>query len=166
MKNNLLIVCQSEKLGNKICAVLSEKTGFMVLNIEDYIQYELYNKQEMENLFGTDYYKEKELNLIQKLEDFENCIISVSPKIFLNENYTNIFKNLANTIFIKTTQNYLENEASQEMDAQIQKSLLVRNITIEEIDLLLEKYCSKTILYPLNVFVNEEINQLTTDLLK
>lgn len=158
--DKILIVCQSDNLSKKICFKLSEKFNFMVLNIDDYIKYELYNKEDIENILGIDYYKSKEVKIVSNISSFENCIIEVSPKTFLQDRFNEVIKNMAHTIYIKVTKEYLENEINLESDLQIKNVLKINLIPYKEVNELLQKNVNETILYSKNELDENEINKV------
>lgn len=155
--NKILIVCQSEKLSSKLCYALSEKLNYMVLNVNDYLKYELYNKEDIENILGMEYYKNKEVKIISNLISFENCIIEVTPKMFLQERFNSILTKIGKTVFIKISKTYIENEIKLENDQQI-KNILNMNLTVfNEIQHSLENVANQTILYNENKLDEKEI---------
>lgn len=155
--NKILIVCQSEKLSKKLCYALSEKLSFMVLNLNDYLKYELYNKEDIENILGIDYYKSKEVKIISNIISFENCIIEVTPKVFLQDRFNTILKKVEKSVFVKVPKVYIENEINFEADQQIKDVLNINLAIFDEIQYLLENETKQTILYNKDKLDEKEI---------
>lgn len=84
MKKKILLLSLSEKIGSKIGATLADNLGLYFLSVDDYIEYSLFDANEMLVRCGESYYLQQEKKALEECLDFENTIYYCSYEVFIN----------------------------------------------------------------------------------
>lgn len=84
MKKKILLLSLSEKIGSKIGRALANNLGLYFLSVDEYIEYSLFDTNEMLIRCGESYYLQQEKKALQECLDFENTIYFCSYEVFIN----------------------------------------------------------------------------------
>lgn len=131
------VKCLTEKLSNLL--------GLYFLDIHDYIEYDLANKEDMIKNCGLDYYLSQEKKLVFSCFTFENMLLNIRYNqlySYLNENRSPTHNIL---LYLQTNEKNLSKKALKEQD--INSDLIGNIITFENRDSFLTKNCDLIVHY-------------------
>ena len=80
--NKIMLVSLCDKWTSQVAYVLSQKLGMMFCDIKDLLEYDLSEKQAMEDLCSPEYVKKREKAVIKRYLSFENVVSSVESDVF------------------------------------------------------------------------------------
>lgn len=106
MGKKYLIISLSTQYGKKISEKVANQLGLYFLNIDEYVQYSLFDSENMIEVCGKDYYLQKESGAIKSCLEFENVLFNCSYDIFSNNE--KIFLKKVEIIYLALTKNELK----------------------------------------------------------
>lgn len=100
MIDNVVIIGLNYEYNIEIAQSIADSFGLYFLNCDEYINYQLQNRKDMEELCGVEYLRTQENKAVKSCSEFENSIITIPSHYFLRDNqYTNFSHSLI--IYIK-----------------------------------------------------------------
>lgn len=153
----------------KISLLLAEKLGYYYLNIEDLIDYSLFDKEKMADICGIDYMKTEERKVINSINSYERIVVSMNYETF-SSNLENINKN-NKIIYLNIEKKQLEAEfnrlkksAEKLKSVSSKKSTIISNLSMalivfEERDKFLKKNCDIEAKYVISN-IEETVNSI------
>ncbi len=108
--NKIVIVSLCDLLTKEVASALSQTLGMMFCDTKDLVEYELIDKNAIENLCSKEYLKERERKVLQHISSFENVVVSINFD-YLTHNLNIIKKNSA-LVFLKLTKSYVVQNAT------------------------------------------------------
>ena len=107
-KQNLLIVCLNDKIGQEVSKQLAESLNMLFASCKDIVDYEVFDARAVIEKCGIDYFEEKEQNVLNHIADYENCVISVDYDYFLKGESK--FAKKCNFIYLKIKKKQLSQD--------------------------------------------------------
>lgn len=112
MKINLVIIGLNYEYNLDICNLISDKTQMYLLDVNQYLNYSLMSRKNMEEVCGIEYLQTQENGVIKSCAEFENSIICMPQSYFLrNEQYKYFDKSII--VYIRFSKNMVENINNQ-----------------------------------------------------
>lgn len=107
MKINIVIIGLNYEYNLDISNMLADKTGMFLLDVNQYLNYSLLSRKNMEEVCGIEYLESQENAVIKSCAEFENSVICMPAMYFLrNEQYKNFDRSVI--IYIRHTKPSLE----------------------------------------------------------
>lgn len=107
MKINIVIIGLNYEYNLDICDMLADKTGMFFLDVNQFLNYSLLSRKNMEELCGIEYLEQQEDSVVKSCSEFENSVICMPHMYFLrNEQYKNFDGSVI--IYIRNSKEYLE----------------------------------------------------------
>ena len=98
-KQNLLIVCLNDEIGQETSKKLAEALSMLYASCKDIVDYEVFDVRAVIEKCGMGYFEQKETAVLEHIADYENCVISVDYNYFLKGE--DLFKKKCNFIYLK-----------------------------------------------------------------
>jgi shikimate kinase len=143
---------------------LSEKLGYYYLNVEDLIDYSLFDKEKMIDVCGIDYMEREKKKVINSINGYEKSITSMNYETFSN-NVENINKN-NKIIYLNIDKNQLQEELNKLKQKRVtaKNSNMIANITkalivFEEREKFIRKNCDIEVKYDISN-IGETVNSI------
>lgn len=103
---NILIVCIDKDLRKDISKVLSTELGFLYVDVDEILDFEILNTQDVNLKEASQIIKELERKSIERSLKFKDCIITMSRDLFVaNDNFL-LFKD-CKKVFVRLPKSYL-----------------------------------------------------------
>lgn len=153
----------------KFSLSLSEKLGYYYLNIEDLVDYSLFDKEKMVDICGINYMKKEEKKIINSINSYEKTIASMNYETFsnnvenINKNNKIIYLNI-HKIQLEEELNKLEESVKKQKSVSSKKSIMISNfkkalIVFEERDKFIRKNCDIEVKYDISN-IEEAVNSI------
>ncbi|MBQ3494074.1 MAG: hypothetical protein IJA69_01520 [Clostridia bacterium] len=110
MKNKIIIVGLNSEFNRILAKGLADETQGYYLDIEDYINYSLFDKAQMQQKCGLEYMKKQEKNAIASCVDYENSVLYFPFEYFIFENNYKAFQSSSIMFYIKFSEQTLINK--------------------------------------------------------
>ena len=94
MKTNIVLVGSLYNKTKEIAEKLSEKFDLYYANVEDIIEYRLFNAKEIKKKCGVAYLKKLKNDILKEIGNFENTLISIDKSMFLEILILTFFLNI------------------------------------------------------------------------
>ena len=108
--NKIVIVSLCETFSNDIANLLSQDLGMLFCGTKELVEYELIDKQALEEKCSVAYLKKLEKNVIKQIASFENVCVSISYE-YLVQNAT-LFKKNSLIVFIDLPKTYIKKNST------------------------------------------------------
>ena len=108
--NKIVIVSLCETFSNDIANLLSQDLGMLFCGTKELVEYELIDKQALEEKCSVAYLKKLEKNVIKQIASFENVCVSISYE-YLVQNAT-LFKKNSIIVFIDLPKTYIKKNST------------------------------------------------------
>lgn len=110
LKANICLIGLSDAFVDKCALDLSKKLDMFYANASEIIQFELFDKNKMEEVCGKDYLEEKESSILRRICTYDNTIINVEYHLLNNDaNYKFVSDNCL-IIYLKLNLNRYKQE--------------------------------------------------------
>jgi shikimate kinase len=85
---NILIVCADQDLRKDLSRVLATELKFLYVDVDEVLDFEILNQQNVAMIEAKDVLKSLERKSIDRVLNFNNCIITMSRDLFVsNDNF-------------------------------------------------------------------------------
>ena len=131
--NKFLIVSLCDKFSAEVGNVLAHNFGMMFCDVNDLVEYELIDKDRLEEVSSASYLKAREKKVIKHFVSFENVVGSMGFDYFANNK--NDIKSTW-TIFVKLPKNHvdeLSKIAYDDRNAKLQENANM-TISVKKVD--------------------------------
>lgn len=108
--NKIVIVSLCETFSNDIANLLSQDLGMLFCGTKELVEYELIDKQALEEKCSVAYLKKLEKNVIKQIASFENVCVSISYE-YLVQNAT-LFKKNSLIVFVDLPKTYIKKNST------------------------------------------------------
>lgn len=108
MKTNLLLVSLFDKGTKEIASKLAKEYDLYYADVNDLLEYNLYNAKEIEKNCGLEYLNKLKRNALKEIGTYENTLISVPYGIFASENNSKYFDKYATIVFLDFKKSAIE----------------------------------------------------------
>lgn len=136
---NILIVCTDKSLRKDISKVLSKELGFLYVDVDEILDFELLNNQDVALSDAGDRLNELERKSIERSIKFDNCVITISRELFVARDNFKMF-NQYQKAFIKLPKAYFVAQVLKDKYSVSQQIEM-----LERVDKLVEDNCDITI---------------------
>lgn len=100
-KANICLIGLSNSFVDKYALDLSKKLDMFYANASEIIQFELFDKNKMEEVCGKEYLEKKESAILRRICTYENTIVNVEYQLLNNENNYKFVKDNCLIIYLK-----------------------------------------------------------------
>ena len=107
-KQNILVVCLNDKLGQEIAHSLGDYLGILYASCREIVNYEVFDSKAVLEKCGIEYFQKKEKSAIKNVSKFENCVIFVDYEYF-NKGYDYFIKS-CNFVYVKAKKKQLDTD--------------------------------------------------------
>lgn len=118
MKTNLVIVSLIDSKTKKIAEQLANDLDLYFADINDILDYNLYNAGDIEKNCGLEYLNKLKQKTIREISSYENTLISISNNLFVADNNAQNLNKYGTVVFInyskQTINKYIESLSSSE----------------------------------------------------
>ena len=108
--NKIVIVSLCETFSNDIANLLSQDLHMLFCGTKELVEYELIDKQALEEKCSMAYLKKLEKNVIKQVASFENVCVSISYEYF-TQNFS-LFKKNSLIVFIDLPKTYIKKNST------------------------------------------------------
>lgn len=141
MKNNITFICIVNSFGRNIAKAVSEKLDLYYADINDFLDFSLSTTaQEVINLCGVEYLKKLEQDAVNTVASFENTIISVETRFFMNPTSRHNLKDGSVVVYLKADRKLYDKYVNSVKDEN-------KKIELENIKTVFDEYdamCSRS----------------------
>ena len=131
--NKFLIVSLCDKFSVEVGKVLAQSFGMMFCDVNDLVEYELIDKEQLEELSSAGYIKAREKKVVRHFVSFENVVGAMGFDYFVNNK--NDIKGTW-TIFVKLPKNHVDKIsriAYEDRNVKLQESTNM-TISVKKVD--------------------------------
>ena len=97
MKMNVVIIGLNYEYNLNVCNLIADATNLYLLDVNEYINYSLMSRQNMQDVCGIEYLEQQENKVISSCSEFENSVICMPHYYFFRNE---VFKKFTNSIII------------------------------------------------------------------
>lgn len=106
MKKKILFVSLANKFGSNITKLVADKLGMFFLNIEDFVEYNLFDSKKLLLRCGKSHFEKKEKESIRQCLEYDNTIYYCSYETLAN--YYDLLSSNCDLCYIMLTKSYLK----------------------------------------------------------
>ncbi len=107
MKSNIIIIGLDYKYNLAIGKLLADTTSLYFLDVNEYVNYALFSRKDMQEKCGVEYLEKQENSAIKGCLEFENTVMTF-PYLYFQRIYNNEkFKANANVVYLYFSKEYL-----------------------------------------------------------
>lgn len=107
--NKIILVSLCDKLTKEIGELLSQSLGMMFCDVNDLVEYELIDKNRIEQICSKEYLVESERKVMRHVASFENIVVAINFDYFANNQP--ILKKNALMLFLDVPKKFVEENA-------------------------------------------------------
>lgn len=100
-KTNLCIVGLTKLFTDEVCRELASSLGMFYANIDDLLEYELEDRNKIEEVCGREYLVKEELAVIKRACSFDDTIINIDYANLNNETALGYVKNSSLIVYLR-----------------------------------------------------------------
>ena len=141
MKENIVIVGMNYEYNIEIAQMISSLTDLYFLDVKQFVDYQLFDKKNMEQICGIEYMQKQENKAIQSCVEYENTVMTIPIEYFLRKNQYENFSKFC-VVYISFSKDKISKLYKTNKDMSMLFSTL---ITFEEKDEQLQKIANLTI---------------------
>ena len=145
MKFNITSVCFLNDYNKQVCTIVSDKLDFYYADVNDFLEFNMVNANEVISLCGVEYLEKLETDSVKNVASFENAVISIEPRLFVNKKNSDSLKKNGLIIYVKMPKKlYADQIAKQKKDKQDEMLNILNvyddydNICSKNADIILE----------------------------
>ena len=112
-KQNILIVCLNDDLGQVTSKELAESLGMLFASCKDIVDYEVFDAKAVIEKCGIEYFEDREQKVLEHIADYENCVISTDYDYFLKGE--SLFARKCNLLYLRVKKKQLSKDDSINM---------------------------------------------------
>lgn len=135
--NKILIVSLCNDFSKEVGNVLSQTLGMMFCDIDDLFEYELIDKDKIQQISSKEYMRERERKVMRHFASFENVVGVVGFEEFVNN--TNVLQQRTLVVFVNLPKSYVEErgkaidviayqDRNREIEAKVDAVVSVRKV--------------------------------------
>lgn len=120
-KTNLCIVGLAKLFADEVCKELASSLGMFYANIDDLLEYELEDRDRIEDVCGKEYLVKEELSVIKRACSFDDTVININYTNLNNETALAYVKNGSVLVYLRLTRERFKKEIEREGQSLNQK---------------------------------------------
>ena len=146
MKNNITFICVVNSFGRYIAKAVAEKLDLYYADINDFLDFSMATTaQEVINLCGPEYLAKLEQEAVQTVASFENAVITVEARFFMNAKSRHSLKDGSVVVYLKTDMNTYDKYLKTIKDENKKQELENIKTVFDEYDAMCSRSCHITI---------------------
>ena len=110
-KQNLLIVCMNDLIGQETSKLLADELGMLYASSKDIVDYEVFDSKAVIEKCGMEYFEKKQVSTLKHISRYENCVIFVDYDYFTKG--LKYFTNSCNLIYLRLKKKQLSSATDQ-----------------------------------------------------
>lgn len=139
---NILIVCADKELRKDLSKVLATELGFLYVDVDEVLDYELLNHQDVTIAEAKEVLKKLELKSINRVLNFNKCVVTISRDLFLSNDNFKLFSNMTKVFVLITKAHFVARYKSDDKYRLEQELVLfdkVNNLISSKCDMTINK---------------------------
>lgn len=133
-KTNICIIGLTKLFTDEVCKQLSSSLEMFYANIDELLEYELQDKNKIEEICGKEYLVKEELSVIRRACSFDNTIINIDYVNLNNETALTYLKDSCLIIYLKLSKEEFKKEINK--DGQTFNQMIISNDLFDDRDLI------------------------------
>ncbi len=130
MKNNITFICTINNFGRAVASQVAEKLDLYYADINDFLNFNMVTTQEeVVKLCGPEYLDKLEQEAVNTVSSFENTIITVETRFFMNEKSRHNLKDRSLVVYLKATRKlydkYVDSVKDENKKAELENIKMV-----------------------------------------
>ena len=101
MKSNITSVCFLNGYNKTLSTMVSDKLDLYYADVNDYLEFNMVNATEVISKCGVEYLEKLETDSVKSVASFENAVISIEPRLFINKKSLNALKASSLIIYVR-----------------------------------------------------------------
>lgn len=133
-KTNICIIGLTKLFTDEVCKQLSSGLEMFYANVDELLEYELQDKNKIEEICGREYLVKEELSVIKRACSFDNTIINIDYVNLNNETALGYIKDSCLIIYLKLNKEDFKKEIAK--DGQTFNQMIISNDLFDDRDLI------------------------------
>ena len=134
------MVCADKNLRKDLSRALASELRCLYLDADELLDFEIVNRQEVRLSQASSALNQMELETLQRIAEFKNCVITISDELFVsNDNFQHI-KDVVK-VYVQLSKSYLVTKTNKKDLYKLEQQLIV----YDEIDRLISANCDFSI---------------------
>ncbi len=133
-KTNICIIGLTKLFTDEVCKQLSSGLEMFYANIDELLEYELQDKNKIEEICGREYLVREELSIIRRVCSFDNTIINIDYVNLNNETALGYLKDSCLIIYLKLSKEDFKKEINKE--GQTFNQMIISNDLFDDRDFI------------------------------
>lgn len=113
-KTNLCIVGLTKLFTDEVCKELASSLGMFYANVDDLLEYELGDRNKIEEVCGKEYLVKEELSVIRRACSFDDTVINIDYANLNNETALGYVKSSSLIVYLRLTKDRFKAELDRE----------------------------------------------------
>lgn len=162
-KTNLCIIGLTKLFTDEICRQLSSALEMFYANIDELLEYELQDKNKIEEVCGREYLVKEELSVVKRACSFDNTVINIDYANLNNETALKYVKESCLIIYLRLNKDNFKKEISR--DGQSFNQMIISNDLFEDRDLICSKI-TDIVVDIADININSALNNINEKILE